>query len=194
MARADLFRSAFRLTWRSLASPSSGAVARPQGDNMDTPAERLRITYRAFHEYPRGGGRIPYVLGVMANLSGNTGARIPIDQRDFESVDLAHLDAFIAARAPKLALDLPDVVGGRDLVRLDLTFESLDDFSPAGVIARLPALQEAFGASRRPHPNAITQLALILEHQEFRALVSAWRGLEICSPHPRTRACKSQRP
>jgi type VI secretion system protein ImpB len=88
---------------------------------------------------------LPFVMGVMADLSGNASqvAKPSVADRKFADVDMDNVDKYMKSVAPaatfrvdnKLSADSGEKMG------VNLTFNSLDDFSPAGVARQVPALK-----------------------------------------------------
>src|SRR6516165_3660369 len=108
----------------------------PSG-NFDRPLRRrpprLRITYRTGFDF--GGERemeLPFVIGVMANLSGHARSASPLLwDRVFERIDRDSFDGVLAHLAPTLSLEVEDVFRGSGHRRMiALGFRSIDDFHP----------------------------------------------------------------
>jgi type VI secretion system protein ImpB len=73
---------------------------------------------------------LPFVAGIMANLSGNVDDpnRVPLRDRKYMEIDRDNFSDIMKAIAPKVALN-----GGSKT----LLFENLDDFSPINVLNQL---------------------------------------------------------
>jgi len=81
---------------------------------------------------------VPFVIGVLADLSGQA-ARRPLDQRKFLSIDLDNFDDRLRALNPRVTFAVPNRLAEQGTIDVDLSFESLDDFSPAVVAGRVPS-------------------------------------------------------
>jgi type VI secretion system protein ImpB len=88
---------------------------------------------------------LPFVMGVMSDLSGNssTVAKPAVMDRKFADVDMDNVDAYMASVAPGAAFRVDDKLSpeGGNKLGINLTFKSMDDFSPAGVARQVPALK-----------------------------------------------------
>ena len=91
----------------------------------------------------------PLLIGVLADLRGEapTNAR-PIEGRKFLPTDVGNLDARIALLASRVTLTLGDASTGGELPA-ELAFDRLEDFSPAGVAGKVPALAALVGLRQR---------------------------------------------
>ena len=78
---------------------------------------------------------LPFVVGVMSDLSGNASQvdKAPMEERDFVDVTAATLDDYMKSVAPGLSFNVENKVGGEERLGVQLNFESMDDFDPAAV-------------------------------------------------------------
>ena len=104
---------------------------------------RVHITY----DVETGGAiekrEIPFMVGVMADLSGNPQQPLPpISNRKFVEVNRDSLDTVLSKVSPRLAFKVDNRLGD-DGTRLgiELHFEKMNDFSPAEVAKQVPALR-----------------------------------------------------
>ncbi|MET3900970.1 type VI secretion system protein ImpB [Devosia sp. UYZn731] len=88
---------------------------------------------------------LPFVMGVMSDLSGNSSAvsKPPMADRKFADVDMDNVDAYMASVSPGAAFRVDDKLSPEsgNKLGINLTFKSMDDFSPAGVARQVPALK-----------------------------------------------------
>ena len=100
---------------------------------------------------------LPFVMGVMADLSGQqeTGddvddkhktARGSIPDRKFLEIDVDNFDDRMKAMKPKVTMRVPNTLTNEGELSVDITFESMDDFSPAAVARNVDALKEMLDA------------------------------------------------
>jgi len=91
---------------------------------------------------------LPFVMGVMADLSGNAGAEKPrIDDRNFSEVDVDNFDQYLKSTKPKVSLKVPNTLtdeGGE--MAVEVAFESMDDFSPAAIASKVEPLAKLLEA------------------------------------------------
>lgn len=114
-------------------------------DRIRTP--RVHITY----DVETGGAiekkEIPFVVGVLADLSGEPEKPLPkIEERDFEEIDRDNIDQVMAKHAPRLVMRVPDKLtrGEQDpgLLNVELNFRKLADFHPENVARQVEPLRE----------------------------------------------------
>lgn len=88
---------------------------------------------------------LPFVMAVMADLSGNasTVEKPPIADRKLTDVDMDNIDKYMKAVAPAAAFRVKNKLGDSpdEKLGVSLTFNSMDDFSPAGIARQVPALK-----------------------------------------------------
>lgn len=87
--------------------------------------------------------QLPFVMGVMADLSGKPEDPLePVSDRKFLEVDVDNFDARMKAMKPRVAFQVPNSVTGDGNLSVDITFESMDDFSPAAVAKKVDGLNK----------------------------------------------------
>ena len=102
--------------------------------------------------------QIPFVMGVLSDLSGNPAEPLaPIEERKFLEVDIDNFDARMKAMKPRVAFQVPNTLTGEGSLNVELTFESMDDFSPAAVAGKVDALRKLLEA-RQQLANLITYM------------------------------------
>ena len=106
---------------------------------------RVNISY----EVETGGAietkELPFLMGVLADLSGNPAEALPkLKDRKFVEVNPDNFDAVLKSMKPRVqftvANKLQPEAGGK--IGVDITFESLDDFNPEAVAKQVGPLQE----------------------------------------------------
>ena len=94
--------------------------------------------------------QLPFVMGVMANLSGNPAEPLPdVADRKFLDIDIDNFDQRLKAMKPRVALQVPNTLTGDGNLMVDITFESMDDFSPAAVAKKVDALSKLLEARQQ---------------------------------------------
>src|SRR5437016_9683517 len=102
--------------------------------------------------------QLPFVMGVMANLSGNPTEPLPdVADRKFLDIDVDNFDQRLKAMKPRVAFQVPNMLTGDGNLMIDLTFESMDDFSPAAVARKVDALGKLLEA-RQQLANLVTYM------------------------------------
>ncbi len=105
---------------------------------------------------------LPFVMGVMADLSGNPAEALPsVDQRKFLEIDVDNFDERMKASKPRVAFQVPNKLTGEGNVAVELTFESMDDFSPAAVARKVEPLRKLL--------EARTQLSNLLTYMDGKS-------------------------
>ena len=103
--------------------------------------------------------QLPFLMGVMADLSGKPTEALPdIAERKFLEVDIDNFDARLKAIKPRVAFQVPNTLTGEGNLNVDITFESMDDFSPAAIAKKNEALNKLL--------EARTQLANLLTYMD----------------------------
>jgi type VI secretion system protein ImpB len=87
---------------------------------------------------------LPFVVGVMADLSGMPEKALPsIAKRKFVSVDRDNINEVMKKIGPRLAFKVPNRLSEDDTkINCELRFESMDDFQPAKVAQQITPLRK----------------------------------------------------
>ena len=102
--------------------------------------------------------QLPFVMGVMADLSGNPEEALPaVADRKFLAIDVDNFDERLKAMKPRVAFQVPNTLTGDGNLNVALTFESMDDFSPAAVARKIEALSKLLDA-RTQLKNLLTYM------------------------------------
>ena len=105
---------------------------------------RVQITYDVEIGDAIEQKELPFVMGVIADLSGTPAEALPrVKDRKFVSLDRDNFDEVLKGARPRLACRVPNTIA-RDATQfaIDLTFESLADFSPENVVKRIEPLRQ----------------------------------------------------
>ena len=80
-------------------------------------------------------------MGVMADLSGKPAEPLAkVDDRRFADIDVDNFDQCLKSMKPRVAFQVPNTLTGEGNLSVDITFESMDDFSPAAIARKVDAL------------------------------------------------------
>ena len=102
--------------------------------------------------------QLPFVMGVMADLSGKPAESLPgIGDRKFLEFDVDNFNERLKAMKPRVAFQVPNTMTSEGNLMVDITFESMDDFSPERVAEKVDGLKQLLEA-RRQLANLITYM------------------------------------
>ena len=91
---------------------------------------------------------LPFVVGVVADLSGQSEVQQPkLGDRKFVNIDRDNFDEVMKGVEPRAAFQVPNTLtedGGR--FGVDLKFRSLEDFSPEAVVEQVEPLRKLLEA------------------------------------------------
>jgi type VI secretion system protein ImpB len=121
-------------------------------------APRVQIEYDVELYGAQKKIQLPFVMGVMADLSGNAAEPLPgVADRKFLEISADNFDDRLKAMKPRAAFQVPNTLTGDGKLSVDLTFESMDDFSPAAIAKKVGALSELLQA-RQQLSNLVTYM------------------------------------
>ncbi len=125
-------------------------------------APRVQIEYDVEVYGAEKKVQLPFVMGVMADLSGKPEEALPpVSERKMLEIDVDNFDDRLKSMKPRAAFQVPNTLTGEGSLSVDLTFESMDDFSPAAVARKVGALNELL--------QARTQLANLMTYMDGKA-------------------------
>jgi type VI secretion system protein ImpB len=105
---------------------------------------------------------LPFVMGVMADLSGKPAESLPgVADRKFLEIDVDNFDERLKSMKPRVAFQVPNTLTGEGNMSVDLSFESMDDFSPAAVAQKVDALNKLL--------TARTELSNLLSYMDGKS-------------------------
>ena len=106
--------------------------------------------------------QLPFVMGVMSNLSGNPAEPLPpVPERQFSEISVDNFDDRLKGMKPRVAIQVPNKLTGDGNLNVELKFESMEDFSPAQVARHVPALSKLL--------EARTQLANLITYMDGKS-------------------------
>jgi type VI secretion system protein ImpB len=105
---------------------------------------------------------LPFVMGVMADLSGKPADPLaPVADRKFLEIDVDNFDERMKACKPRVAFQVPNTLTGEGNMNVELTFQSMDDFSPAAVARKVDSLNKLL--------TARTELSNLLSYMDGKS-------------------------
>jgi type VI secretion system protein ImpB len=112
-------------------------------------APRVHIAYEVETFGSRQQVELPFVMGVMSDLSGKSNkGKKGLDQRDFIEFDMDNFEERMAAMEPRAAFTVENTLTGEGRMGVDLTFKSLDDFSPDAIARNVEPLRKLLDARK----------------------------------------------
>src|SRR5256714_2252561 len=101
---------------------------------------------------------LPFIMGVMADLSGKPAEALPgVADRKFLEIDVDNFDDRLKASKPRVAFTVPNTLTGEGNLAVEMSFESMDDFSPAAIARKVGALNKLLQA-RTELSNLLTYM------------------------------------
>ena len=125
-------------------------------------APRVQIEYDVELYGAEKKVQLPFVMGVMADLSGKPADPLaPVADRKMLEIDVDNFDERLKSMKPRVAFQVPNTLTGEGNLNVELTFESMDDFSPAAVARKVDALNKLL--------QARTQLSNLLTYMDGKS-------------------------
>ncbi|WP_336797208.1 type VI secretion system contractile sheath small subunit [Erwinia aphidicola] len=102
---------------------------------------------------------LPFIMGVMADLVGKPVDDQPgVDERKFLEIDIDNFDERMKSLKPRVAFQADNTLTGEGRLNIDLTFNSMEDFSPDAVARKVEPLNQML--------EARTQLSNLLTYMD----------------------------
>jgi len=121
-------------------------------------APRVQIEYDVELYGAEKKVQLPFVMGVLADLSGKPAEPLPaVADRKFLEIDVDNFNDRLKAMKPRASFQVPNTLTGDGNLSVDITFESMDDFSPGAVARKVGALRKLLDA-RNQLSNLITYM------------------------------------
>jgi type VI secretion system protein ImpB len=122
-------------------------------------APRVQIEYDVELYGAEKQVQLPFVMGVASDLSGKPEEPLPpVADREFLEIDVDNFDDRMKSMKPRAAFSTPNTLTGEGNLSVDITFESMDDFSPARVAEKVEPLAALL--------KARTQLSNLLTYMD----------------------------
>lgn len=121
-------------------------------------APRVQIEYDVELYGAEKKVQLPFVMGVLADLSGNPAEPLaPVAERKLLEIDVDNFDERLKSMKPRVAFNVPNTITGEGNLNVDITFQSMDDFSPAAVARKVEGLNKLLEA-RTQLANLVTYM------------------------------------
>lgn len=106
--------------------------------------------------------QLPFVMGVLSDLSGNPEDPLPaVADRKFLTIDVDNFDERLKSMKPRVAFAVPNTLTGEGNLMVDITFESMEEFSPGAIARKVEPLRKLL--------ETRTQLANLLTYMDGKA-------------------------
>ncbi|WP_249383951.1 type VI secretion system contractile sheath small subunit [Chitinivorax sp. B] len=121
-------------------------------------APRVQIEYDVEVYGSEKKVQLPFVMGVLADLSGKPVEPLaPVADRKFLEIDVDNFDERLKSMKPRVAIQVPNTLTGEGNLAVDITFESMDDFTPAAIARKVDSLNKLLEA-RSQLSNLLTYM------------------------------------
>jgi type VI secretion system protein ImpB len=127
-------------------------------------APRVQIEYDVELYGAEKKVQLPFVMGVMADLSGSPKEALPgVGERKFLEISTDNFDDRMKAMKPRIAFQVDDKLSGKpdQKLNVEITFEKMEDFSPAAVAKKVAPLAQLL--------QARTQLANLITYMDGKS-------------------------
>ena len=125
-------------------------------------APRVQIEYDVEVYGSEKTVQLPFVMGVMSDLSGKPAEKLPdIADRKFLEIDVDNFDDRLKSMKPRVAFPVQNTLTGEGNLSVDITFESMDDFSPAAIARKVEPLRKLL--------DTRTQLANLMTYMDGKS-------------------------
>ena len=125
-------------------------------------APRVQIEYDVELYGAEKKVNLPFIMGVMGDLSGKPAEGLDsVADRKFLEIDVDNFDERLKATKPRVAFQVPNTLTGEGNMSVDISFESMDDFSPAAVAQKVDALKKLL--------QARTELSNLLSYMDGKS-------------------------
>ncbi|MCS3512775.1 MULTISPECIES: type VI secretion system contractile sheath small subunit [Pseudomonas] len=140
-------------------------------------APRVQIEYDVEIYGAEKTVQLPFVMGVFSDLSGKPAEPLPpVAERKFLEVDVDNFDERLKSMKPRVAFQVPNTLTGDGNLPVEITFESMDDFTPGAIASKVPSLNQLLTA-RRQLSNLLTYMDGKVGAEELLANVLSDPGL-----------------
>lgn len=138
-------------------------------------APRVQIEYDVEIGNAEKKVQLPFVMGVMADLSGNPEDSLePVGERKFTEIDVDNFEDVMKSAKPRVAFQVPNTLTGDGNMSVDLSFSKMDDFSPTAIAEKVEPLRKLL--------EARTQLSNLLSYMDGKDAAEDLIGKMLADP------------
>jgi type VI secretion system protein ImpB len=110
-------------------------------------APRVQIEYDVEVYGAEKKVQLPFVMGVLSDLTGQSAEPLaPVAERKFLEIDVDNFDERLKSMKPRVAVQVPNTLTGEGNVAVDITFESMEDFTPGAIARKVDSLNKLLEA------------------------------------------------
>jgi type VI secretion system protein ImpB len=110
-------------------------------------APRVQIEYDVEVYGAEKKVQLPFVMGVLSDLSGQPAEPLaPVAERKFLEIDVDNFDERLKSMKPRVAVQVPNTLTGEGNMAVDITFESMEDFTPGAIARKVDSLNKLLEA------------------------------------------------
>jgi type VI secretion system protein ImpB len=121
-------------------------------------APRVQIEYDVEIYGAEKTVQLPFVMGVFSDLSGKPVEPLaPVAERKLLEIDVDNFDERLKSMKPRVAVQVPNTLTGEGNMAVDITFETMDDFTPAAIARKIEPLRKLLEA-RSQLSNLLTYM------------------------------------
>ena len=125
-------------------------------------APRVQIEYDVELFGAKKKVQLPFVMGVMSDLSGKPAEALPpVADRKFLEIDVDNFDDRLKSMKPRVAFSVDNTLTGEGKLPVEITFESMEDFTPGAIAKKVDALSKLL--------EARTQLSNLLSYMDGKS-------------------------
>lgn len=156
---------------------------------------RVQITYDVEIGNAIEMKELPFVMGILADLSGMPAEALPkVKDRKFVEIDRDNINEIMASINPRLAVRVNNTLTNDNTqMSVELFFKNLSDFEPVNVVKQVPSLARLYEA-RTKLKDLLTKLdgndtlgellQEIILNTEKRDALKQELGINEASPAP----------
>lgn len=110
-------------------------------------APRVQIEYDVEVYGAEKKVELPFVMAVLSDLAGKSEVEQPaLAERKFLDIDIDNFDERLKSIKPRVSFSVPNTLTGEGRLAVDMTFNNLEDFSPAQIAQKVDALKQLLDA------------------------------------------------
>jgi type VI secretion system protein ImpB len=112
---------------------------------------RVQITYDVEVGDAQQKKELPFIVGVLADLSGNPSQALPkVKDRKFVEIDRDNFNDVLASAAPRAAFRVDNkLANDGSKINVELKFNHIDDFAPTSIVKQVEPLRKLLEARQR---------------------------------------------
>ena len=138
-------------------------------------APRVQIEYDVETYGSEKKVQLPFVVGVMSDLSGKpTEPLAAVADRKMMEIDVDNFDDRMKSIKPRVAFTVPNTLTGEGNLAVDITFESMDDFTPGAIARKVEGLNKLL--------EARTQLSNLMTYMDGKTGAEELIGKVLADP------------